>query len=253
MSKGREKVLRVNLSFEEAVHGCKKTINVNTSEKCDSCNGVGGSGEKTCTTCHGSGTVTAEQRTLFGSFMTKTTCSTCKGKGKTFENICSKCRGIGKVNANKDIEVTIPAGVNTDNQLRIPGKGEAGSNGGANGDLYLEFLVKEHPLFKRDEFDIYIELPLTIPEAVLGCKKEIPTIYGNVKLSIPDGTQSGDKHRLKGKGVENPNTKRKGDMYVVIDVITPTKLSREQKKLFEQLKNTDLDNESVFDKFRSYL
>lgn len=252
-TKGRDTSLRINLSFDEAVHGTKKTINLDTNAKCDECNGVGGSGEEVCSTCHGSGTVTSEQKTLFGSFMTKTTCPNCKGKGKSFKNTCSKCRGTGKIRANKDIEVTIPAGVNTGNQLRVPGKGEAGSNGGPSGDLYLEFVVKEHPLFKREENDIYISLPLTITEAALGCKKEIPTIYGNVNLSIPDGTQSGDKHRLKGKGVEDPNTKRKGDMYVVIDVIIPTKLSREQKKLFEQLKETNLETDSIFNKFRSYL
>ena len=252
-TKGRDSVLRINLTFEEAVHGTKKNINVDTTEKCSECDGKGGSGETSCSTCHGSGTVTAEQRTIFGSFMTKTTCPNCKGKGSTFKNTCSKCRGNGKVKINKDIEVTIPAGVNTGNQLRIAGKGEAGNNGGPNGDLYLEFVVKEHPLFQRDDSDIYITLPLTITEAALGCKKEIPTIYGNVNLSIPDGTQSGDKHRLKGKGVEDPNSRRKGDMYVVIDVIIPTKLSREQKKLFEQLKETKLDSDSVFSKFRSYL
>ena len=252
-TKGRDSVLRINLTFEEAVHGTKKTINLDTTENCSECDGKGGSGETSCSTCHGSGTVTAEQRTLFGSFMTKTTCPTCKGKGKTYKDTCSKCRGTGKVKINKDIEVIIPAGVNTGNQLRVPGKGEAGNNGGSNGDLYLEFVVREHPLFEREGNDIYINLPLTITEAVLGCKKEIPTIYGNVKLTIPDGTQSGDKHRLKGKGVEDPNSRRKGDMYVVIDVIIPTRLSKDQKKLFEQLRETNLETESIFNKFRSYL
>lgn len=252
-TKGRDSVMRINLTFEEAIHGCKKTVNLDTTENCTSCNGVGGSGETTCSTCHGSGTVTTEQRTLFGTFMSKTTCPTCKGKGKSFKDTCSKCRGTGKVRVNKDIEVTIPAGINTGNQLRVPGKGEVGSNGGPNGDLYLEFYVKEHELFERDGNDIYIELPLTITEAVLGCKKEIPTVYGNVVLNIPDGSQNGDKHRLKGKGAENPNTGRKGDMYVVINVIIPTKISRDQKKLFEQLSKTTLDNSSVFAKFKKYL
>ena len=128
-SKGRDSVLRVNLDFEEAVHGCKKTINLDTLVKCEECSGLGGNGEEVCKTCHGNGTVTTEQKTLFGSFMSRTTCPTCKGKGKTFKATCSKCRGTGKVKANKDIEVTIPAGVNTGNQLRLAGKGEAGSNG----------------------------------------------------------------------------------------------------------------------------
>ncbi len=252
-TKGRDSVLRINLTFEESVKGIKRTINVDTTEKCDECNGIGGSGEETCSTCRGSGTVATEQRTLFGSFMSKSTCPTCKGKGKTYKNTCSKCKGNGKLNVNKEIEVTIPAGVNTGNQLRIQGKGEAGNNGGPNGDLYLEFYVKEHALFKREDNDIDIKLPLTISEAALGCKKEIPTIYGNVTLSIPSGTQNNDKHRLKTKGVEDPNSRKKGDMYVIIDVIIPTKLSRDQKKIFEKLSETKLDNENVFSKFRSYL
>lgn len=252
-SKGRDTVLRVSLSFEEAVNGTKKTINLTTTETCDECKGKGGHGESKCSTCHGTGTVTAEQRTLFGSFMTKTTCPKCHGKGVTVEDVCHKCKGTGKIKVTKDLEVKIPAGVNTGNQLRVPNKGEAGSNGGPNGDLYLEFTVKEHPLFERNENDIYLTVPITIADAVLGCKKEIPTIYGNVSLTIEAGVQNGDKYKLKGKGMEDPNSSRRGDMYAIIKVITPTKLSRDQKKLIEDLKNTSLENETVFTKFKSYL
>ncbi len=252
-AKGRDSVMRINLTFEEAVFGCKKTINLDVNEECDSCSGAGGHGEKTCPTCHGSGQVTSEQRTLLGTFMTRTTCSTCQGKGKIFESTCSKCRGTGRIRKNKDIEVKIPAGVDTGNQLRLAGKGEAGYNGGPNGDLYLEFNVKSHPLYERDDNDIYLTLPLTITEATLGCKKDIPTLYGNVKLVIPDGSQNGDKHRLKGKGVEDVQTGRKGDMYVLLKVIIPKKLSRDQKKLFEQLSKTDLEDSSEFKKYKDYL
>ncbi|MEG0825932.1 MAG: molecular chaperone DnaJ [Bacilli bacterium] len=251
--KGRDSVLRVNLTFDEAIHGCKKTINIDVTETCKECKGIGGMGETTCSTCHGNGTVTSEQRTLFGSFMSKTTCPTCHGKGNSFKTICSKCKGNGKIKSNKELEVTIPAGVNTGNQLRLAGKGEAGSNGGPNGDIYLEFLVKEHPLFEREENDIYIKLPLTITEAILGCKKEIPTVYGNVMLTILEGTQNGDKHRLKSKGVEDPNNKRKGDMYVIIEVIIPEKINKEQKKMLEELNKTNLDSNQIFKNFRSYL
>lgn len=252
-SKGRDKLITINLTFEEAVFGCKKNLTIDTTEKCDECNGKGGTGEKTCTTCHGSGTVTSEQRTLFGSFMSKTTCPNCKGTGSTYEKVCTKCRGNGVNRVKKELEVKIPAGVDTGNQLRLSGKGEAGANGGANGDLYLEFNVKEHPLFKRSENDITIELPITITDAILGCKKELPTIDGVVKLSIDAGTQSGDKHRLRGKGVADVNTGRKGDMYVIINVVTPTKLDRNQKKLFQELADTDLENESIFKKFKEFL
>lgn len=252
-SKGRDKLITINLTFDEAVFGCKKTITIDTTEKCDECNGKGGKGEKTCSTCHGSGTVTSEQRTLFGSFMSKTTCPTCSGTGHTYETTCSHCHGNGATKARKELEVKIPAGVDTGNQLRLSGKGEAGLNGGPNGDLYLEFNVKAHPLFKREENDIIIELPITITDAIFGCKKELPTLDGVVKLAIDAGTQTGDKHRLRGKGIADVNSGRKGDMYVIIKVITPTKLDREQKKLLQALAETDLENESVFKKIREYL
>ena len=251
--RGADSIMRVNLTFEEAVYGVKKTINVDVAEDCPTCDGKGGKGEKKCSQCHGTGTVTAEQRTLFGAFMTRTVCPSCRGEGVSFESSCSKCRGTGKVHKNTDIEVKIPAGVNTGNQLRIAGKGEAGVNGGPNGDLYLEFYVKDHPLYMRDNNDIYLELPITITEAVLGSKREIPTLYGNVKLTIPAGTTSGDKHRLKGKGIEDVRTGNNGDMYVVLNIVIPEKLSRDQKKLFEQLEKTDLKYGLEFKKIEDYL
>lgn len=251
-TRGSDKLMRVDLDFEDAVFGCKKTIKLDVYEECDECNGKGGKGEKTCPTCHGNGTVTAEQNTLFGTFMTRTTCPTCKGKGKSYDTTCSNCRGTGKVKENKTIEVKIPAGVDTGNQLRLAGKGDSGSNGGPNGDLYLEFRVKDHSLFERDGNDIYLELPITITDAVLGCKVEIPTLYGNVKLTIPEGSNTGDKHRIKGKGVEDLHTGSKGNMYVIINVIIPNKLDKKQKKLFEELKDTNLET-SEFKKIRDYV
>ena len=128
-----------------------------------------------------------------------------------------------------------------------------GSNGGENGDVYLEFVVKEHPLFKREESDVYIELPITITEAVLGCKKDIPTLYGNVKLTIPAGSLSGDRHRLKGKGITNVNSNNKGDMYVILNIIIPKKITKEQKKLFEELNSTNLDPNNEINKINKYL
>lgn len=251
--KGEDTLMRINLTFEEAVFGCNKDININTMDSCSECSGKGGFNEKTCPTCHGAGQVTGEQRTILGTFMTKTTCSTCGGKGKTFESKCNKCHGTGRIKTNKTLDVKIPAGVDTGNRLRLSGKGEAGINGGPNGDIYLEFNVKEHPLFERDEEDVYLKLPITITDAVLGCKKEIPTLYGNVKMSIPAGSKTNDKHRLKGKGIANPNNGRKGDMYVIIDVHIPKKISKDQKKLFEQLSKTKLNDSSEFDKISKYL
>ena len=222
-------------------------------DSCPECSGKGGFDESVCSTCHGSGSVTAQQRTLFGSFMTKTTCPNCHGKGKTYKTTCKKCSGSGKVKVNKTLEVKIPAGVNTGNQLRVAGMGEAGINGGSNGDLYLEFYVSEHEIFKRDEFDIILELPITITDAILGCKKDVPTIQGVVKLTIPSGTQNGDKFRLKGKGIENLHSYKTGDMYVIIKVIVPDKLTKEQKKLIEELNNTELNNNSEFKKIDKYV
>ena len=250
--RGADKLMRVDLTFDEAVFGCKKKINLDVYEECDECSGKGGKGEKTCSSCHGSGTVTAQQNTLFGAFMTRTTCPDCGGKGKTYSSICSQCKGTGKVKENKTLEVKVPAGVDSGNQLRLAGKGDSGSNGGSNGDLYLEFRVKDHELFERDGNDIYLELPLTITEAVLGCKKELPTLYGNVKLTIDSGANSGDKHRLKGKGVEDLHSGSKGNMYVIINVIIPEKIDKKQKKLFEELDNTNLKT-SEFKKIEDYL
>ena len=252
-TKGEDSLVRVNLSFEEAVFGCEKTITLDLDEECSECSGKGGFDETTCSTCSGSGRVVSEQRTMFGTFQSQTTCPDCGGKGKTFARKCNKCSSRGHITKEKDIVVTIPEGVDTGYQLRISGKGSAGRNGGPNGDIYLEFSVKKHPLFQRDESDIILNVPITIVDAVMGCKKEIPTLKGNVVLDIDSGTQSGDKLRLKGKGVKVPNSSRYGDMYVIIDVITPTKLDRKQKELFKELSKTNLENSSEFKDFNKYL
>ena len=237
---GSDRLMRVNLSFEDAVFGTKKKINVDVNEECSKCDGKGGHGSHTCKTCHGKGVVTREQRTILGAFMSQTTCPDCHGKGTAFEKICSNCHGNGTVRKNKDLEVKIPAGVDSGSRLRLAGKGDAGVNGGANGDLYLEFVVKEHPLYIRDDYDIYLELPITITDAVLGCKKNIPTLYGNVKLNIPSGSESGDKLRIKDKGVTHVNSSVKGDMYIILKVCIPKKIDKKQKKLFEELSDTNL-------------
>lgn len=251
--KGPDSLMRMNLTFEEAIFGCTKTINLDTTDNCPECDGRGGMGEETCSTCHGTGEETRQQNTIFGAFMSKTTCSTCGGRGKTFKSRCNKCNGTGKVKKNKEIEVKIPAGVDSGNRLRLAGKGAVGTNGGPNGDVYLEFSVKNHPLFERDDNDIYLVLPITITEAVLGAKKDVPTLYGTIGLTIPSGSKTNDKHRIKGKGVSDVNSGRKGDMYVIIEVDIPKKLSKEQKKLFEQLDKTKLNESSSFDKIKKYL
>ena len=249
---GADKLMRINLSFEDAVFGTKKKINIDVNSECRSCHGKGGRGEKTCSTCHGKGVVTQQQRTILGAFMTQTTCPDCNGKGRVFDKTCADCHGKGFVRENKNVDVKIPAGVDNGSRLRLAGKGDAGINGGADGDLYLEFAVKEHPIFIRDDYDIYLEVPITITDAVLGCKKEIPTLYGDVKLNIPAGSQSGDKLRIKDRGVTHINSSVKGDMYIILKVVIPTKLDRNQKKHFEELAKTNLKT-NEFKLVESYL
>ena len=249
--RGSDILMQVDLTFEEAVFGCEKDFDLDVVAECDKCDGKGGFHEETCSRCHGSGTITSEQRTILGSFMTKTTCPDCGGKGKTYREVCSKCHGKGSVKAHKTITVSVPSGIDNGERLRVPGKGNSGENGGASGDLYLEFHIKEHKYFKRDGLDIYLEVPINMAEAVLGCKKEIPTIYGNVKLTISSGIDSGDKQRLKGKGIKDSTSRKVGDMYVIFKVVTPKRLSRDQKKLFESLSKTDLDDSEI-DRFVSF-
>lgn len=252
-SRGRDSVISMHLTFKEAVFGCKKDLQLNVDEECSKCSGKGGFHEKECSRCKGKGVIVEEQHSLFGTFMSKTTCPDCKGSGHTYSEVCNECHGTGRVKKNKTITVTIPEGVATGNQLRLAGKGEAGINGGVSGDLYIEFIVDKHPIFIRDNNDIIVEVPITIKEAVLGCKKEVPTIYGNVVLSIPSGSSTGDKHRLKDKGIKDVNSRKVGDMYVIIKVIIPEKLTREQKKMFESLNNKDLENNKEIKSFNDFI
>ena len=251
--KGKDTLIHMNLTFEEAVFGCSKTLKLDLDETCEKCDGKGGFDESTCTTCNGQGRVITQQQTMFGVFQTENTCPDCDGTGKIFKTKCSACKGKGDIVKNKEIVVKIPEGVDTGNKIRISGKGSAGYNGGPNGDIYIEFKVKEHPLFQRDDNNIYLEVPLTITEATLGCKKEIPTLYGNVILDIKEGTQSGEKLKLKGKGLKTPDSYKKGDMYVITKVITPTKLDRNQKRLLKELSETILNSNSAFKNFNQYL
>lgn len=251
--KGDDTLVRVNLTFEEAIFGCKKELKLDLDEDCDNCNGKGGFDEKTCSTCGGTGRVVSQTQSIFGVIQQQTTCPDCGGSGKTFGRVCFECNGHGHVTKNKTIEVDIPAGVDNGSELRITGKGSKGFNGGPNGDIYIQFKVKEHAIFQREGDDIYLDLPITIVEAVLGCKKEIPTVYGNLVIEIDAGTQSGTKLRIKSKGVENVRTGRKGDMYVIVNVLIPEKLDKQQKELFKELADTNLRTNSEFKTIDKYL
>ena len=249
--RGSDILMHLDLDFDEAIYGCEKKFDLDVVEDCPECHGNGGFEKEECSACHGTGTVTRQQNTILGSFMSKTTCPDCKGKGYTYKRRCTECNGKGKVKVNKKITINIPEGINTGDRQRLSGKGNPGTNGGENGDLYIEFVVKKHKFFERDDNDIYIEVPLTLTESILGCKKDIPTLYGNVKINVPAGTNSGDTQRIKGKGVDNKYRHIKGDMYLVFKVYTPDRLTREQKDLIDRLSNTELDTEEIkrFNKF----
>ncbi len=249
-AKGRDLELLVKLSFEEAVNGVEKDIKISVNDKCEKCNGQGGFDSSTCSTCHGSGKVTQEQRTMFGNFVQQTSCPTCKGSGKTFKTKCDSCRGKGTKKVEKTINVKIPAGVDNGTQMRIQSKGEAGRNGGPNGDIYLVFQVGNHKHFQREDYNIIFELPISVSEATLGTVIEVPTLNGKVDLKIPKGTQPGSQFRLKGKGVKRVNSSNYGDMYVIVNVVIPTSLNKEQTDLFKKLSKTDLKSSSFFDKIK---
>lgn len=251
--RGDDLLMRIRLTFEEAIKGCKKDIQVNVSEECDKCHGTGGFGEAKCPTCNGLGVIRDEQRSLFGLIQTQKTCPECAGSGKVFKEICRECHGEGRVEKNKTLTITVPAGVDNGSQLRLSGKGEAGINGGPNGDIYLEFVVEDHKYFERHDDDIYLEVPITITDAILGCKKEIPTLDGSGYIEIKPGTQNYTKLKLKGKGVKGVNSRVPGDMYIVVNVIIPTKLTKVQKDLLKELSETDLESEPEFKDFQKSL
>lgn len=251
-TKGNDSLLQMEITFMEAALGTEKEIEITTTDPCPDCKGQGGTGEETCPDCHGSGTITQTQSTIFGSFLTKITCPTCKGEGTTYKKVCSACRGKGRIKVTKDITVKVPEGVNNQNRIRLTQMGEASKNGGPNGDLYIEFKVKNHKYYTRDENDIYLELPITITEAILGTKKDIKLLNSVVTLTIPAGSESGDKHRLRGKGIKDVNYNNYGDFYIIIKVVTPKKLTREQKKLIEKLNETDLTDKEI-EKYNKFL
>lgn len=251
-TKGSDISVIFEMDFEEAAFGTETSIQLDIMDKCDDCDGHGGTGIKTCPDCNGTGVVKEQQRSILGAFITQRTCSTCSGTGETYTTKCSSCKGTGKEKKRKKIIVKVPAGVDTGDHLRVAGKGPVGENGGPNGDVYIEIKVKDHELFERDGKDLYLTLPLTITEAILGCKKEVPTLDGNIILNVPSGSESGDKHRVKGKGLKSPSNRSTGDLYVIIKVVTPDKLDRTQKKLIEELSKTNLKTND-FNSYERYI
>lgn len=248
-TRGNDLVYNLKIDFLDAVYGGKENITIDLVTNCEKCGGKGGVGEKTCSTCNGRGSVISEVSTILGRIQTKTTCKDCGGTGYTYESTCSECRGKGKIKTRKTFEVEIPKGINTGEQIRLSGKGEAGVNGGPNGDLYVEFTVGSHPLYTRKEDDLYMELPVTITDLVLGCSKEINTLYGKIELKISDGSQPGEILRVRGKGMPNVHSGKLGDLYITLKLVLPNKLTRTQKELFKDLSKTELDDNEAFRRF----
>lgn len=255
--KGQDIHKRMKVSFSEAVFGAEKKIKTEVYEECTTCHGSGAHSKsdiETCSECRGSGHVIRETQSIFGRQRTQTTCPKCQGQGKTIKKVCHTCRGDGVVAKEKVVSVKIPKGIDTNNQLRMQGFGHKGVNGGPSGDLYIVFEVIDDGRYERHGDDLLIEMPLTVTQATLGDDILVPTPYGDVKLKVPAGTQSEKTFRLKGKGMPNLRSKSTtGDLHIVTKVIIPTKLSKDQTKLFEQLAKTELhkNDHSAWDKFKS--
>lgn len=235
---GRDLSASVTLDFMEAVKGKSQTIQVHRMENCPDCKGSGSAGDSSaeiCSECQGRGTVKATQRTPFGMISSSKPCPRCGGKGKVIKNPCQKCKGAGRVRVQKSITVNIPAGIDNGQTLSVGGQGDVGTNGGPNGNLYVAVSVRPHPLYVREGYDIHCDIPITYAQAALGDEIIVPTIDGNVKYRISEGTQNGTVFRLRGKGVTRPNRNDRGDQYVKVFVEVPKNLNKKQKELITQL------------------
>ena len=227
----------LGMTLEEAVQGKTVKIQVPTQVKCKTCDGTGakpGTTPQTCSTCAGQGQVRIQQ----GFFSVQQTCPRCHGSGQMISDPCGTCHGHGRVQENKTLSVKIPPGVDTGDRIRLAGEGEAGENGGPSGDLYVQVLIKDHPLFSREASNLYCEMPVSFTTTALGGEIDVPTLDGRVKLKIPAGTQTGKVFRLRGKGVRSVQDSHNGDLFCKVVVETPVNLSSDQKDLLRELEQS---------------
>jgi molecular chaperone DnaJ len=236
--RGQDLRYNISLTFEEAALGCEKEIDIARTELCSTCHGTRsqpGSQPGRCTACDGTGQVRRVQRSLFGQFINTSVCSQCHGEGRIITDPCHDCRGAGYQKHKRSISVKIPAGVDDGNGIRMTGEGDAGIRGGTAGNLYVVVSVKKHHLFTREADDVIYELPVNFAQAALGTDVAVPTLHGENKLKIPSGSQTGKVFRMKGSGVPHLRGGGRGDQLVVLRVVTPESLNKEQRKLFEEL------------------
>lgn len=236
--RGADLQYRLDLNFEEAVFGVDKEIEITRDEVCSTCNGSGaepGTSPVRCATCNGTGEVRQVRQTFLGSMVQVTTCPTCNGQGETIATPCHTCRGRGMERKTRRKIVTVPAGVDSGTQMRLAGEGQPGVNGGPNGNLYIAINVRPHKYFRRRDYDILLDLTINVSQAALGDEVEVPTIDGPTVLKIPAGTQPGKVLTLKAKGVPRLRGNGRGDQLILVNVEVPTRLSADQRKLFEQL------------------
>ncbi len=228
----------IQITFEEAAFGCEKEITINTSETCNTCNGSKakpGTSTTTCSKCGGSGQIRVTQRTILGAMQSVQTCDACHGQGKIIKEPCQTCHGQGKVRTTKKVTITIPAGIDHGQTLRVSGKGEVGDVGAQRGDLLVTVSVKAHSTFERRGNDVYMRMPISFAQAALGDELSIPTLDGNAKFTIQPGTATGSTFRLQGKGIPNiRNKKYRGDQYVEVFITVPKNLSEKQKQLLRE-------------------
>lgn len=256
---GRDLQYTMQLDFEEAIFGKETEITIPKEEECDTCHGSGakpGTQPDTCSHCQGTGQLNMEQNTPFGRVVNRRACHYCQGTGKIIKEKCSTCHGAGRVEKQTTVKVSIPAGIDNGQQIRVSGRGEAGINGGPPGDLFVVIHVKDHEFYKREGDHIYVEVPITFAQAALGDEIEVPTVHGKVSIKIPTGTQTGKTFRLRGKGAPNVRGSGHGDQRVKVRVITPTKLTGKQKELlreFNQIEDNEPiseDDDSFFKRFK---